>query len=486
MIKLEKIGFKYQNDKSQSIKNINFNFQKGKVYLLCGKSGCGKTTITRFINGLIPNFYKGQVSGSCQIYEKDICNIPMYKLSKNVGSVFQNPRSQFYNVDTTSELVFNLENQGFDKEEIIKNLDNVVRTLKINYLLDRSIFNLSGGEKQLIACASLVVSNPEIIVMDEPSSNLDNIAIKKISEIIKYWKDQNKTIIIAEHRIYYLMDLIDEFIFLENGEIKKIYNNMSFRNIDEMSYKKLGLRTRDILMYEGRQNKIISETKYIYLENYFFSYEKNKPILSIKNCKIPKNHIVAIIGNNGSGKSTFSRCLCGLVKNFKGETTINGKKYTNKEMIKNSFLVMQDVNHQLFTESVNEEVRISTDKINDDEINNILGQFNLKNKFYSHPMSLSGGEKQRLAIITALISKRKLLIFDEPTSGLDKENMLNFSASIKELPEDITKIIITHDYELILEVCDYVIHMENGGVKGSYYLDNEGYEKLKNYFCNNE
>ncbi|HHS5869099.1 TPA: ATP-binding cassette domain-containing protein [Enterococcus faecalis] len=201
---------------------------------------------------------------------------------------------------------------------------------------------------------------------------------------------------------------------------------------------------------------------------------------------MPKNHTIAIIGNNDSGKTTFSRCLCGLERKFNGKTVIDGKTHTNKEMLKKSFLVMQDVNHQLFTESVNEEIRISTDKIDDNKINEILDKFNLKSKFDSHPMTLSGGEKQRLAIITALVSKREILIFDEPTSGLDRDNMLEFSDFVKELSDDITKIIVTHDYELILEICDYVIHLEDGKIKDSYFLNDKGNEKLKDYFCDNQ
>ncbi len=486
MIKLDDVSFKYQNDKVDAIKNINLDFEKGKVYLLCGKSGCGKTSIIRTINRLIPNFYKGALYGKCEIYGENIEDIPMYELSKKVGTVFQNPRSQFYNIDTTSELVFNLENQGVDKKTICKNLENVIDKFKIDHLLDKDIFNLSGGEKQLIACASLAVSNPDIIVMDEPSSNLDKCAIKKLSEIIKYWKKQNKTIIIAEHRIYYLMDLIDEVIFLENGEVKKTYSAISFKNIDESDYGALGLRTRNITMCKENKNKIAVGKNFISIENYFFSHYKDKQILNIKNCVIPKNHTIAIIGNNGSGKTTFSRCLCGLERKFNGKTVIDGKTHANKEMLKKSFLVMQDVNHQLFTESVNEEIRISTDKIDDSKINEILDKFNLKSKFDSHPMTLSGGEKQRLAIITALVSKREILIFDEPTSGLDRDNMLEFSNFVKELSDDVTKIIVTHDYELILETCDYVIHLEDGEIKDSYFLNNKGNEKLKDYFCDNQ
>lgn len=482
MIDFINTEFIYESSKDLSLKEFTYSFEKGKVYLLCGKSGCGKTTITRFINGLIPNFYNGNMSGACLLKQEKIAKIPMYVLSKNVGSVFQSPRSQFYNVDTTSELVFNLENQGVEVNFILRRLKNVVEALKIQSLLDRDIFELSGGEKQIIACASLAISNPDVIVLDEPSSNLDIVAIEKLKTILDYWKNQGKTILIAEHRIYYLMDLIDNVLYIDNGRLLKTWNRDEFLSLNETEYENLGLRMRCLSDCKANPKHVQTKCEYIQLKNFIFSYTKNHECLNVKKLNIPKNHTIALIGNNGSGKSTLARCLCGLEKSFNGKVEIGGHELSSKEMLLKSFLVMQDVNHQLFTESVEEEIKICRENLDSETIQKLLRKLDLEDKTNKHPMSLSGGEKQRLAIITALVSNRELLIFDEPTSGLDFTNMHRFSSILKTIRDDITKIIISHDYELILEACDYVVHLEKGRVKDSYCLDNAGLAKLESYF----
>ena len=204
MIEFSNINFRYAGGtEAGGLVNINLIIPDGQVILLCGQSGCGKTTLTRLVNGLIPNYYEGKLSGEVLLDGKNISSLPLYETAKYVGSVFQNPRTQFFTVDSTSELAFGCENQGLPKkEEIIQRVKSTAKQFDMDNLLGKNIFSLSGGEKQKIACASVSASNPSIIVLDEPSSNLDMSATKDLRRMIQIWKQQGKTVIIAEHRLY--------------------------------------------------------------------------------------------------------------------------------------------------------------------------------------------------------------------------------------------------------------------------------------------
>ena len=180
--------------------------------MLCGDSGCGKTTITRLINGLIPHYYDGELTGSVKVADMDVSKEEIYTISKKVGSVFQNPRSQFFCLDTSSELAFGCENLGMPVEQIIERIEHVVREVELENLVDRDIFKLSGGENQRIACGSVAAMLPDIIVLDEPTSNLDIESIEILKHILMLWKKHNKTIIIAEHRLYWLKDVCDRAV----------------------------------------------------------------------------------------------------------------------------------------------------------------------------------------------------------------------------------------------------------------------------------
>lgn len=477
LLKIDDVSFSYE--KNTTLENINLNISKGEVILLCGESGCGKTTLTRFLNGLIPNFFDGKRSGEVYLHDNKISEMPIYKISSHIGSVFQNPKTQFFNVDTTSEIVFGCENLGFEKGEIKKRLDIVVTDFKLDYLLDKSIFKLSGGEKQKIACASVSAVGPEIIVLDEPSSNLDSQSSWEFESIIKNWKLQGKTVIIAEHKLFFLSDVVDRVIFLKDGKINSEWSGEEFKNID---HRNLGLRQLDLSNLSTKCKDYYSTNReFIEFKNFNFNYGKAR-VLNINDLKIPKNEIIAIIGKNGAGKSTFANCLCGLKRSCKGEAIIDGKTLKRKDLLKKSYMVMQDVNHQLFTESVIDEVLLSMDEENEKLAESILENLNLAHLKDVHPMALSGGEKQRVAIASAIASKKEILIFDEPTSGLDLKNMMKVSENLVYLQKlGITSFIITHDYELILQTCSHILHLENGQVKDNYKIDEE---KLREFFLN--
>ena len=218
-----------------------------------------------------------------------------------------------------------------------------------------------------------------------------------------------------------------------------------------------------------------------YYNDFKFSYGGTQ-VLDIDNIKIPKNEIIAIIGKNGAGKSTFANCLCGLKRSCKGELIFDNKSLKRKDRLKKTYMVMQDVNHQLFTESVLDEVLLSMDEENIELAEEILANLNLIHLKDAHPMALSGGEKQRVAIASAIASENEILIFDEPTSGLDLKNMLKVSENLVYLQKlGITSFIITHDYELIMEACSHVLHMDGGKIIGNYKIDES---RLREFFIN--
>lgn len=483
MIKIDHISFSYgeENENTGGVRDIDLNIEDGQFVVLCGESGCGKTTITRLINGLIPHYYEGQMAGEVWVNGEKVSELPLYDTAAVVGSVFQNPRSQFFNVDTTSEITFGCENLGQPEKDIRERFAKTVRDFRLEKLMDRNIFHLSGGEKQKIACAGVSIMEPDVLVMDEPSSNLDAASILDLRKILAFWKSQGKTIIVSEHRLYYLRGLADRFIYLAEGQVSRDYSAAEFEQLTEQQRSNMGLRT---FALERLLPPVLpqQEKTALALHNFRFAYKNEPETLHIMDCEIPTNRIVGIIGNNGAGKSTFSRCFCGLEKRC-GEIVWNGRKYRPKDRLSTCYMVMQEVNHQLFTESVLDEVLISMEEENQERAEEILNRLDLLAFKDRHPMSLSGGQKQRVAIASAIASKRSILFFDEPTSGLDYRHMKEVANVLRQVRDaGITVYVITHDLELILDCCTDIIHLEDGSVIDQYGMDEDGLKKIREYF----
>lgn len=463
MIQIENVSFQYNNSEKGALKDVSISVDKGECVLLCGASGCGKTTITRLINGLIPHFYEGEYSGNVSVYGMNVQSEELYNISKKVGSVFQNPRSQFFCMDTTSEVAFGCENMGLVENDINERVKLAVSELEMENLMDRDIFKLSGGEKQRVACGSVTAMQPDVFVLDEPTSNLDKESIERLKNTLLLWKKHGKTIVIAEHRLYWLKEICDRVVYLEHGRIMFDITMQEFLKFSEQKLQNLGLRTMQPHCDESsKRHEYIAKKSDIVLKNYYFSYGEKK-VLEFGDMQLPKNELIAITGQNGAGKSTFVRCFCGLEKKFNGQTVIEEKQYKPKEMLRKCYLVMQDVNHQLFCESVEDEVLLGASDTGKEiqerarEIMQKLGIWEFRDK---HPMSLSGGQKQRVAIASSVLAEKEILIFDEPTSGLDYCHMVSTAQLFKEL-RDMGKsiFIITHDRELIERCCNYEFYV---------------------------
>lgn len=465
MININNVSFCYQNTpEKDSVRNVNLQIKAGEVVLLCGESGCGKTTVTRLINGLIPHYFEGSLHGDVIVDNKNVSACQLYEFADKIGSVFQNPRSQFFSVDTESELAFGCENLGLARSDIEQKVKTTVETMNLQRLLGKSLFALSGGEKQKIACGSASTLSPDIFVLDEPTSNLDLSSIDALADILKLWKKQGKTIVIAEHRIYFLKEIVDRVIYMKDGEIEKEFFHDDFYGMSDEESIVLGLRGINKTVCE-KESYETDRAKSFTLCNFIHCYGKQKA-LNVDKLKLPKNQIIGIVGHNGAGKSTLSRCLCGLEKGCKGTVEYETLSLKRKKRLSSFFLVMQDVNHQLFTESVLDEVMLSMPEEDEARAEEILSSLDLLQYKETHPQALSGGQKQRVAIASAVASQRDFIIFDEPTSGLDYRHMLEVAENIKKLKQQgKTIFVVTHDTEFLNTCCDCVVSLERGCIQ---------------------
>lgn len=459
MIAIKDVSFGYDGEQG-TLHKISLTVKKGECILLCGESGCGKTTVTKLINGLIPHFTeKGVLRGTVTAAGFPVADTRLYELARHIGSVFQNPKSQFFSLDTDSELAFGLENEGADPEWMEKRLADTVRELRLERLGNRNIFSLSGGEKQMLAFASVYAMDPEIYVLDEPTANLDADAVERLRAQILHLKERGATVVIAEHRLYFLADLIDRALYLKNGRLVQSFSGREFCRISRQERCAMGLRSLQPEPLRLPPARTEDGGKGLQVEGLCCGYQKGPAVFEGLSFAVLPGEALAVTGHNGTGKTTLTRCLCGLLKERSGRIRLEGKVLDRKARRRAGFLVMQDVNHQLFYDSVKRECEQAAGTGGKD-IEAVLAGFDLLPFEDKHPMALSGGQKQRLAVATALLSGKKLLIFDEPTSGLDYRHMQEVCTVVRDLArQGHVVLIVSHDREFMNSACDRVLEI---------------------------
>lgn len=460
LISLRNVSFEYAGNVAGRLQDINIDIADGECVLLCGRSGCGKTTILRLVNGLIPDYFDGELKGEVLYNGKNISEMEMYERAKFAGSVFQNPRTQFFNVDTDSEIAFGMENLSLPRNLMLQRMEEVTEKLRLQRLRGRSIFELSGGEKQRIAFASVYAMHPDVYLLDEPSSNLDMDSIEELKEQLKVIKAQGRSILISEHRIYYLMDLVDRIIYLDKGEIRGEFTREEFLALSDEQRVAMGLRTihrKQIQIPDCSKNPSFQQG----LTFHKVSIKRKQRILQNDiTFSVKKGDILGIIGENGTGKTTFLRTICGLHKDYDGQILIDGKPVSRKKLIPYSYMVMQDVNYELFADSVENECHLGIKKADERMIDKTLQELALYQFKERHPNTLSGGQKQRVAVAVSQVCGKKILTFDEPTSGLDYDSMMQVANLIKRLAQEAIIIIVTHDVEFLNSVCTEVYELK--------------------------
>ncbi len=479
MIDLQKAGFQYEKSERKSIHAISCSVRKGEIIVVTGESGCGKSTLLRCINGLCPGFYEGLVDGNIFIMNRNCSDMSVGDISRLVGTVFQNPENQFFTLDVLSDLVFGCENFGIAKAEIERKLDYVVNLLKIKPFLGRKLAELSGGEKQKIAIASALMMETEILLMDEPSANLDYQSIQLLRETIAVLKSRGYTLLIAEHRLYYLNDLIDRLLIMADGTIRQTCSRKQLKSLGDSMLHAQGIRGINLFQHGAPlislNKKRDQGTVLLSLQNISFGYDRKKKILHDISLDIRNGDQVALLGKNGCGKSTLAKVLCGLLNENGGKIVFQGENQPAKKRTQQISYVMQNVDFQLFGCSLYDDLLLGSENIPnvDMKIKEALAKLNLLNMIDDHPMTLSMGQKQRLIIASSYILRKRISIFDEPTSGLDYRSMKTVCSLISSFAGDQNaSIVISHDYEFIMNSCNRVVLLENGRIAEDFQLSN--------------
>lgn len=467
--------FQYSQESTPTLRKVSGNIPAGRCVVLCGGSGCGKSTLLRCLNGLIPQFYEGELTGFCRLDGHGTADLSIGEIGELAASVFQDPRSQFFTVNSSNEVAFGLENHGLPQEKIRDRVDEAFRTFDLEHLKNRNVYELSSGERQLISILSAWATDTDIFLLDEPTANLDFAATQQLRNILLKLKKQGKTLLLSEHRLYYLADIADEYWIMANGEIKHIYTAEKAKSLSPLQLHTLSLRTLDLeqITVSERPPQPENMPQALSVSNLRYEYgRKNRAILSDVNFSVCTHEIVGLVGANGCGKTTLGKLIAGLYHSTGGEISLFGKAQKPKQLQKQVLFIMQEAEFQFFTNSVLHELQYGH-KITaefEKKTETLLKSMDMWECRDRHPFSLSGGQMQRLTLMMAYLSDKPIVILDEPTAGQDAESLKRCAELIREMGKEKTVLIITHDLELIADACDRCIGLSGGHSDTEFFI----------------
>ena len=480
---VENLSFRYRDRQGASIQNISFEANPGEILLIAGASGCGKTTLIRCINGLIPRSYKGEVGGRVLVFGEEVKNWPLSRISQKIGTVLQDPERQILGTKVLNEVAFGLENLGLPREEIYQRVQASLDLLEISHLRGRDTFTLSGGEKQKVALAGVVAMRPSILLLDEPLASLDPASAWDSLNTIRLLANQGLTVLLIEHRVEDVLRIQPERVmFMSEGEIRYLGNLSGLSKV--VNYREVKLPAEDIVERAKtdpapaaiRLLPIAAATAQekevlVKFENVGFGYEPEREVLHGINLEIKRGDVIAVLGPNGAGKTTFVKHAIGLLKPKSGRVFVNGqetRQLSVAEIARTLGYVFQSPSHMLFAPTVREELsfgpqnlRHSKEEI-EQEVKEALRIVNLSDNEQDPPLALSFGQQKRVSIAAILAMRSRILIMDEPTAGQDYQNYMNFMDSIVQLPGFEAILFITHDVDLAVIYANRVLIINNG------------------------
>ena len=491
---VENLNFTYPGSGKKTLDNINLKIYKGDYVVLCGQSGSGKTTLLRHLKTVLTPY--GQRSGKILFDDVPLEEVSQRDQSSRIGFVMQNPDDQIVTDKVWHELAFGLESLGTDPNTMRLRVAEMASYFGIQDWFHRDVADLSGGQKQLLNLASIMAMQPEVLILDEPTSQLDPIAASDFLNTVKKINiELGTTIIITEHRLEDIFHSADQVIIMENGRVAA---TDSPRKIGELLWNQksemfAALPTPVRVFYESgapgacpltvregrtwlswtfREREVThpspqfeepvssAGTPALSVQEAWFRYERNAPdILKGLSFQVPKGSIFAIVGGNGAGKSTTLKAICGVNKPYRGRVEVLGKpvnKYKSGELFHHCLTMLPQDPKSLF---VKKTVRLDLEEMcrDQEKIQEIAELCHISHLLESHPYDLSGGEQQRSALAKVLLTEPQVLLLDEPTKGLDSFFKLKFAQILDQLKQrGITVIMVSHDVEFCAEYADLV------------------------------